>query len=159
VQPHTQRRIADYLLFKTKQAFVTSHSRYGIEQFTSQNTFLLTRTRSKESLDNRNAELCVLSKLTSCWRFAKLFGNSTNLTDARCTRVVTGWIQRVNQVLRCHAGVRLTHAVAVAVVDHPHAAVLVPAPTYLLFLRLFPFSEALHMLSRTLISFCKNLRG
>jgi putative ATP-dependent endonuclease of the OLD family len=44
VQPHTQRRIADYLLFKTKQAFVTSHSPYVIERFTSQNTFLLTRT-------------------------------------------------------------------------------------------------------------------
>ena len=43
VQPHTQRRIADYLLFKTKQAFVTSHSPYVIERFTPQNTFLLTR--------------------------------------------------------------------------------------------------------------------
>jgi len=43
VQPHTQRRIADYLLFHTKQAFVTSHSPYVIERFTPQNTFLLTR--------------------------------------------------------------------------------------------------------------------
>jgi putative ATP-dependent endonuclease of OLD family len=43
VQPHTQRRIADYLLFHTKQAFVTSHSPYVIERFTPENTFLLTR--------------------------------------------------------------------------------------------------------------------
>jgi putative ATP-dependent endonuclease of OLD family len=43
VQPHTQRRIADYLLFHTKQAFVTSHSPYIIERFTPENTFLLTR--------------------------------------------------------------------------------------------------------------------
>jgi predicted ATP-dependent endonuclease of OLD family len=43
VQPHTQRRIADYLLIHTKQAFVTSHSPYVIERFTPENTFLLTR--------------------------------------------------------------------------------------------------------------------
>lgn len=43
VQPHTQRRIADYLLLHTKQAFVTSHSPYIIERFTPENTFLLTR--------------------------------------------------------------------------------------------------------------------
>jgi len=43
VQPHTQRRIADYLLTHTKQAFVTSHSPYVIERFTPDNTFLLTR--------------------------------------------------------------------------------------------------------------------
>ena len=43
VPPHTQRRIADYLLFKTTQAFVTSHSPYVIERFKPQNTFLLTR--------------------------------------------------------------------------------------------------------------------
>jgi len=44
VQPHTQRRIADYLLQYTKQAFVTSHSPYVIERFTPENTFLLTRS-------------------------------------------------------------------------------------------------------------------
>lgn len=44
VQPHTQRRIADYLLEHTKQAFVTSHSPYVIERFTAENTFLLTRS-------------------------------------------------------------------------------------------------------------------
>jgi len=44
VQPHTQRRIADYLLSHTTQAFVTSHSPYVIERFTAENTFLLTRT-------------------------------------------------------------------------------------------------------------------
>jgi putative ATP-dependent endonuclease of OLD family len=43
VQPHTQRRIADYLLTHTKQAFVTSHSPYIIERFTPGNTFLLTQ--------------------------------------------------------------------------------------------------------------------
>lgn len=43
VQPHTQRRIADYLLTHTTQAFVTSHSPYIIERFTAENTFLLTR--------------------------------------------------------------------------------------------------------------------
>ena len=44
VQPHTQRRIADYLLSHTTQAFVTSHSPYVIERFTAENTFLLMRT-------------------------------------------------------------------------------------------------------------------
>lgn len=44
VQPHTQRRIADYLLTHTTQAFVTSHSPYVIERFAAENTFLLTRT-------------------------------------------------------------------------------------------------------------------
>jgi putative ATP-dependent endonuclease of OLD family len=43
VPPHTQRRIADYLLLKTKQAFVSSHSPYVIERFTPEHTFLLTR--------------------------------------------------------------------------------------------------------------------
>jgi putative ATP-dependent endonuclease of the OLD family len=43
VQPHTQRRIADYLLLNTKQAFVTSHSPYVIERFSPESTFLLTR--------------------------------------------------------------------------------------------------------------------
>ncbi len=43
VPPHTQRRIADYLLLHTTQAFVTSHSPYVIERFTPENTFLLTR--------------------------------------------------------------------------------------------------------------------
>ncbi len=46
VQPHTQRRIADYLLTHTKQAFVTSHSPYVIERFTPENTFLLARAGS-----------------------------------------------------------------------------------------------------------------
>ncbi len=47
VQPHTQRRIAEYLLTKTTQAFVTSHSPYVIERFTAENTYLLTRTTGK----------------------------------------------------------------------------------------------------------------
>jgi putative ATP-dependent endonuclease of OLD family len=41
--PHTQRRIADYLLQKTTQAFVTSHSPYVIERFEPRSTLLLTR--------------------------------------------------------------------------------------------------------------------
>jgi putative ATP-dependent endonuclease of OLD family len=43
VPPHTQRRIADYLLTKTSQAFVTSHSPYIIERFTPSQTLLLSR--------------------------------------------------------------------------------------------------------------------
>jgi len=43
VPPHTQRRIADYLLQKTTQAFVTSHSPYVIERFEPRLTLLLTR--------------------------------------------------------------------------------------------------------------------
>jgi putative ATP-dependent endonuclease of OLD family len=44
VPPHTQRRIADYLLHQTTQAFVTSHSPYVIERFDPAQTLLLTRT-------------------------------------------------------------------------------------------------------------------
>ncbi|HEY0847456.1 MAG TPA: AAA family ATPase [Noviherbaspirillum sp.] len=43
VPPHTQRRIADYLLQKTTQAFVTSHSPFVIERFEPTQTLLLTR--------------------------------------------------------------------------------------------------------------------
>jgi putative ATP-dependent endonuclease of the OLD family len=43
VPPHTQRRIADYLLTKTTQAFVTSHSPFVIERFTPAQILLLTR--------------------------------------------------------------------------------------------------------------------
>lgn len=41
--PHTQRRIADYLLKETTQAFVTSHSPFIIERFDPAQTLLLTR--------------------------------------------------------------------------------------------------------------------
>lgn len=44
VPPHTQRRIADYLLQKTTQAFVTSHSPFVIERFEPGQTLLLSRT-------------------------------------------------------------------------------------------------------------------
>jgi putative ATP-dependent endonuclease of OLD family len=44
VPPHTQRRIAEYLLTKTTQAFVTSHSPFVIERFTPSQTLLLART-------------------------------------------------------------------------------------------------------------------
>lgn len=43
VPPHTQRRIAEYLLTKTSQAFVTSHSPFVIEKFEPSNTLLLAR--------------------------------------------------------------------------------------------------------------------
>ncbi|MBP6702584.1 MAG: AAA family ATPase [Vicinamibacteria bacterium] len=44
VPPHTQRRIADYLLQKTTQAFVTSHSPFVIERFEPAQTLLLSRS-------------------------------------------------------------------------------------------------------------------
>jgi putative ATP-dependent endonuclease of OLD family len=43
VPPHTQRRIADYLLLNTTQAFATSHSPYVIERFEPEQTLLLSR--------------------------------------------------------------------------------------------------------------------
>jgi putative ATP-dependent endonuclease of OLD family len=43
VPPHTQRRIADYLLHNTTQAFATSHSPYVIERFAPEQTLLLSR--------------------------------------------------------------------------------------------------------------------
>lgn len=43
VPPHTQRRITHYLLEKTTQAFVTSHSPFVIERFEPSNTLILTR--------------------------------------------------------------------------------------------------------------------
>ena len=43
VPPHTQRRIAEYLLTKTTQAFVTSHSPFIIEKFEPSKTLLLAR--------------------------------------------------------------------------------------------------------------------
>ncbi len=43
VPPHTQRRIAEYLLTKTTQAIVTSHSPFVIEKFEPSKTLLLTR--------------------------------------------------------------------------------------------------------------------
>lgn len=41
--PHTQRRIADYLLRNTSQTFVTSHSPFVIERFEPSQTLLLKR--------------------------------------------------------------------------------------------------------------------
>ena len=43
VPPPTQRRIAHYLLTKTSQAFVTSHSPFVIERFEPSHTLLLSR--------------------------------------------------------------------------------------------------------------------
>jgi len=42
--PHTQRRIAEYLLTNTTQAFVTSHSPFVIEKFEPSKTLLLSRS-------------------------------------------------------------------------------------------------------------------
>ena len=44
--PNTQRRIADYLLRSTTQAFVTSHSPFVIERFTPEQTLLLHRDKN-----------------------------------------------------------------------------------------------------------------
>lgn len=44
VPPHTQRRIADYLIQKTTQTFVTSHSPFVIERFEPGQTLLLSRS-------------------------------------------------------------------------------------------------------------------
>ena len=53
VPPHTQRRIADYLLQKTTQAFVTSHSPYVIERFEPSQTLLLSRGPDSSVLAKR----------------------------------------------------------------------------------------------------------
>jgi putative ATP-dependent endonuclease of OLD family len=47
VPPPTQRRIAQYLLTKTTQAFVTSHSPFVIERFEPSNMLLLSRDMGK----------------------------------------------------------------------------------------------------------------
>lgn len=44
VPPPTQRRITHYLLTKTSQSFVTSHSPFVIERYEPSNTLLLSRT-------------------------------------------------------------------------------------------------------------------
>jgi putative ATP-dependent endonuclease of OLD family len=60
--PHTQRRIADYLLTKTTQCFVTSHSPYVIEMFEPDNILILQRSDtavvsgSRVSLDAMKAK-------------------------------------------------------------------------------------------------------
>ncbi|TEB10486.1 DNA replication and repair protein RecF [Pelotomaculum sp. FP] len=46
--PHTQRRVANYLLNKTTQCFVTSHSPYIIEQFEPQQIQILRRSEQAE---------------------------------------------------------------------------------------------------------------
>lgn len=43
IPPHTQRRVADYLLNSTTQTFVTSHSPFVIERFEPEQTLLLSR--------------------------------------------------------------------------------------------------------------------
>ena len=46
--PHTQRRVANYLLNKTTQCFVTSHSPYIIEKFEPQHIKILRRSENAE---------------------------------------------------------------------------------------------------------------
>lgn len=56
VPPHTQRRIADYLLHKTAQAFTTSHSPYVIERFEPEQTLLLSRGPDSSVIGKRVSE-------------------------------------------------------------------------------------------------------
>lgn len=51
--PHTQRRIADYLLRDTTQAFITSHSPFVIERFEPAQTLLLSRSELGEVSSKR----------------------------------------------------------------------------------------------------------
>lgn len=53
VPPPTQRRIAHYLLTKTTQAFVTSHSPFVIERFEPSQTLLLSRQAGDASVSAR----------------------------------------------------------------------------------------------------------
>lgn len=56
VPPHTQRRIADYLLHKTTQSFTTSHSPYVIERFEPEQTLLLSRGPDASVVGKRVSE-------------------------------------------------------------------------------------------------------
>ncbi|HKY22547.1 MAG TPA: AAA family ATPase [Vicinamibacterales bacterium] len=56
VPPHTQRRIADYLLHKTTQAFATSHSPFIIERFEPEQTMLLSRGPGSSVVGQRISE-------------------------------------------------------------------------------------------------------
>jgi putative ATP-dependent endonuclease of the OLD family len=56
VPPHTQRRIADYLLHKTTQTFVTSHSPFVIERFEPEQTLLLAREVDSSVIGKRVSE-------------------------------------------------------------------------------------------------------
>lgn len=56
VPPHAQRRIADYLLGKTTQAFVTSHSPFVIERFEPEQTLLLSRGPDSSVVGQRVSE-------------------------------------------------------------------------------------------------------
>lgn len=56
VPPHTQRRIADYLLHKTAQAFATSHSPFVIERFEPEQTLLLSRGADASVVGKRVSE-------------------------------------------------------------------------------------------------------
>ena len=56
VPPHTQRRIADYLLHKTTQTFVTSHSPFIIERFEPEQTLLLSRGADSSIVGKRISE-------------------------------------------------------------------------------------------------------
>lgn len=56
VPPHTQRRIADYLLHKTTQAFTTSHSPFVIERFEPEQTLLLSRGPDSKVVGQRMSD-------------------------------------------------------------------------------------------------------
>lgn len=50
--PHTQRRVTEYLLNSTSQAFVTSHSPFVIERFQPDEILLLSRTKKGKLTSN-----------------------------------------------------------------------------------------------------------
>jgi putative ATP-dependent endonuclease of OLD family len=55
--PHTQRRIASYLLEKTNQCFVTSHSPYIIEMFNPDQILILRRDNTNGTLSCSKVEI------------------------------------------------------------------------------------------------------
>ena len=71
VPPHTQRRIADYLLQKTTQAFVTSHSPYVIERFDPRQTLLLVRNEDDGSVTAKRISDAVGLKDNDYKRYAR----------------------------------------------------------------------------------------
>jgi putative ATP-dependent endonuclease of OLD family len=61
--PHTQRRVANYLLTETSQCFVTSHSPYIVERFEPSQIQVLRRSHAAE-LSAREISLCTLRPKT-----------------------------------------------------------------------------------------------
>jgi putative ATP-dependent endonuclease of OLD family len=68
--PHTQRRIADYLLKKTTQCLVTSHSPYVIESFEPELTLILRRD-DKGTVSGRQVTLSADVKAKTYRRYLR----------------------------------------------------------------------------------------